>query len=340
MVEKTRGAIWTNHGQDLHPKPTGAPKPPARSEPLAIDGFTALLVSPSGATAMRTALHKCWIKMREVHAGSLGVLFIPESIQVFPWGDGEALGLLFDPDCPTFFPSAEWEERVVNTAPNDTAVTWTLDYPPTIPWLRYALEHKLTDSRAAELRQALDLLSEPTLGNEARFADLHTWRGVRVLADGDAMACPGGTVCLRHYWSSPRGALPDGRSYRVFVHFIGPDGYRFQDGFPLDVPPEGPDTTGSRDDVRFSSLSGEPLYVGDAPHDDGIWGDVLWHVDRRVTIPKDAPTGIYEMHLGLLDANFYSKRMPVDTRLPHRRRAIIVNPVLAVSSSNDKETHP
>ena len=71
-----------------------------------------------------------------------------------------------------------------------------------------------------------------------------------------------------------------------------------------------------------------------------INAEVLWHLDRRVAIPADAPPGIYEMHLGLLDANFYSKRIPVDTRLPQRRRAIIVNPVFAVNSSNDKEPSP
>ena len=338
VSEKTERAIWTNYDSDLHPKTTGAPFPRTRPNPVILDGVTALLVSPSGAPAMRTALNRCWIKMREVHAGSLGILFVPEAIQIFPWGENEALGLLFDPDCPTFLPSADWEERVIKTPPTDTDVTWTHDYPPTIPWLRYALEHKLTDSKAAELQHALDLLTEPTLGGEARFANGHVWRGARIL-DDDAMACSGGFVILRHYWSSPRGKLPDG-DLRVFVHFVGPDGYRFQDDFALDIPLEGPDTTGSRDDVRFSSMTGKPFYIGDGPHAPSAWGDVLWHVDRRVVIPEDAPPGIYEMRIGLYDAVFSSTRLHVDTRLPHRRNAVITSPVFAVSSKDSKDATP
>ena len=338
VSEKTRGAIWTNHGPDLHPKPTGAPRPRTRPAPVMLDGFTALLVSPAGVPAMRTALGKSWIKMRAVRAGSLGVLFITESIQIFPWGRDEALGFLFDPDCPTFLPSAEWEERVIETPPNDPDAIWTHDYPPTIPWLRDALEHKLTDSRAAELRQMLDLLAEPTLGGEARFADLHVWRGARLLDPG-ARAFPGGGVRLRHYWSSPRRALPDGR-LRAFVHFIGPDGYRFQDDFALDIPPEGPDTTGGEGMVRLSILP-DSVLKGTVPYSRyPINADVLWHVDRRIAIPKDAPTGLYEMRVGLYDAVFSSKRLPVDTRLPHRWKAVIVNPVFAITSKDSKDAPP
>lgn len=336
VSEKSRGAIWTNHGPDLHPKPTGAPRPRTRPVPVVLDGSTALLVSPAGVPAMRTALGKCWIKMREVRAGALGVLFITESIQIFPWGRDEALGFLFDPDCPTFLPSAEWEERVIETPPND--LNWTQDYPPTIPYLRDALEYKLTDSRAAELRQMLDLLAEPTLGGEARFADLHVWRGARLLDPG-ARAFPGGGVRLRHYWSSPRRMLPDGR-LRAFVHFIGPDGYRFQDDFALDIPPEGPDTTGGEDMVRLSILP-DSVLKGTVPYSRyPINADVLWHVDRRIAIPKDAPTGLYEMRVGLYDAVYPSRILSVETRLPHRRKTVIVNPVFAITSKDSKDATP
>ena len=334
VSEKTKGAIWTNHDPDLHPKATGAPLPRIRPKPLDIDGFTALLVSPSGISSMRMALKRSWIKMREVHAGPLGMLFIPESIQVFPVGFGTdwGLGFLFDPDCTTFFPSAEWEELVVENP--QTGVTWTQDYPPTVPQLRYWLNESLTDGKTVALQQALDLLTRPTLGGEARFADLHAWRGARILNDR-APACPGGAVRLRHYWSSPRRALPDGRLYRVFVHFIGPDGCRFQDDFALDIPPEGPDTTGLESRARTSfpvRLDKHGYYSDDA--------EILWHVDRRVVLPGDAPPGLYEMRVGLYDAVYFSRRLPLVTRLPHRRKAVIVNPVFALGTENEQEALP
>ena len=337
VSEKTKGTIWTNHGQDLHPKTAGTPRPPTRPEPVKLDGLTAFLVSPSGAPALRISLEKSWIKMREVHAGALGILFITETIQVFPGlaGLGNPIGFIFDPDCPTFFPSADWEELFLEEPPNVPNLVLP-DYPPTVPWLRHFLEFH--QDEAVPLRQALDVLTEPTLGGDARFADIHLWRGMRVL-DYGVRALPGGFIRLRHYWSSPRRALPDGR-FRAFVHFIGPDGYRFQDAFMLDIPPEGPDTTGREGMVRLSILP-DSVLNGTVPYSRyPLNAEVLWHVDRRVAIPEDAPPGIYEMHLGLLDANFYSKRIPVETRLPHRRRAIIVNPVFAVNSSNDKEPSP
>ncbi|MBQ6247282.1 MAG: hypothetical protein IJK04_10480 [Kiritimatiellae bacterium] len=338
VSEKTKGAIWTNHDQNLHPKASGAPRPPTRPEPVELDGFTALLVSPSGAPAMRIALEKSWIKMREVKAGALGILFITESIQIFPQGLGDPIGFIFDPDCPTFFPSADWEELVLEEPPNVPNLVLP-NYPPTVPWLRHSLEFHPDDNEAVPLRQAIDLLTEPMLGGEARFADIHVWRGMRVL-DYGVRALPGGFIRLRHYWSSPRWALPDGRSCRVFVHFIGPGGYRFQDDFALDIPPERPDTTGDENSRPLSILP-DCVLNGSVPYSRyPINAEVLWHVDRRVAIPADAPPGIYEMHLGLLDANYFSKRIPVETRLPHRRRAIIVNPVFAVNSSNDKEPSP
>ncbi len=339
VSEKTKGTIWTNHGPDLHPKVTGAPRPPTRPEPVELDGFTALLVSPSGAPSMRISLEKSWIKMREVHAGALGILFITESIQVFPGvaGLGNPIGFIFDPDCPTFFPSADWEELFLEEPPNVPNLVLP-DYPPTVPWLRHFLEFHQDDNEAVPLRQALDVLTEPMLGGDARFADIHLWRGMRVL-DYGVRAIPGGFIRLRHYWSSPRRMLPDGRLH-AFVHIVGPGGYRFQDDFALDIPPEGPDTTGREGMVPLSILP-DSVLNGSVPYSRyPINAEVLWHVDRRVAIPEDAPPGIYEMHLGLLDANFFSKRIPVETRLPHRRRAIIVNPVFAVNSSNDKEPSP
>ena len=338
VSEKTDGAIWTNYDPNLHPKATGAPNPRTRPKPVVLDGFTALLVSPSGAPAMRIALEKSWIKMREVHAGSLGILFITESIQIFPQGLGDPIGFIFDPDCPTFFPSADWEELVLEEPPNVPNLILPV-YPPTVPWLRFSLELHPGDNEAVSLRQALDLLTEPVLGGEARFADLHAWRGARILDDG-APACPGGAVRLRHYWSSPRRALPDGH-LRAFVHFAGPDGYRFQDDFALDIPPEGPDTTGREGMVPLSAVASDSVLNGSVPYGRyPVNAEVLWHVDRRIAIPEDAPPGLYEMRVGLYDAVFSSKRLRIDTRLPHRRNAVITSPVFAISSKDSKDATP
>ena len=46
------------------------------------------------------------------------------------------------------------------------------------------------------------------------------------------------------------------------------------------------------------------------------------------------------MRVGLYDAVFSSKRLPVDTRLPHRRKAVIVNPVFAITSKDSKDAPP
>ena len=176
------------------------------------------------------------------------------------------------------------------------------------------------------------------LGGEARFADTHVWRGMRVL-DYGVRALPGGFVRLRHYWSSPRRALPDGR-LRAFVHFVGPDGYRFQDDFALDIPPEGPDTTG-REGMVPLSMASDSMLNGSVPSGRyPVNAEVLWHVDRRIAIPEDAPPGLYEMRVGLYDAVFSSKRLHIDTRLPHRRNAVIISPVFAVSSKDSKDAPP
>ena len=332
VSEKTKGAIWTNHGQDLHPKATGAPAPHTRPAPVTLDAFTAFLVSPSGVLAMRAALKSCWLNMREVPAGMLGVLFITESIQPSSFTDG-TIGLRFDPDCPTFLPSAAWEEENLANPPNIPNVTWPEGYPHTVPFFRYFLEWRPTDNEV--YRHALDLLTEPTIGDVARFAGGNTWRGARLLEDS-ATDSVRGAIRLRHYWSSSRNVLPDGRRYLVFTHFIGPGGYRFQDIYPLDIPPEGPDTTG-REGLKPTSLTLNPDSTSSAVERDV---DVLWHVDRRIAIPADAPPGLYEMRLGLVDALYPERRLPLETRLTHRRRAIIVNPVFAVGSANNKETPP
>jgi hypothetical protein len=313
---------------------TGAPAPCVRPAPVTLDAFTAFLVSPSGVQAMRAALKSCWLNMREVPAGMLGVLFITESIQPSSLTDN-AIGLRYDPDCPTFLPSAAWEEENLANPPNIPNVTWPEGYPHTVPFFRYFLEWRLTDNEAAAYRHALDLLTEPTIGDVARFAGGNTWRGARLLEDS-ATDSVRGAVRLRHYWSSSRRLLPDGRRYLVFAHFIGPGNYRFQDIYALDIPPEGPDTTGL-EGSKPTSLS---LNLDNTPSSGERDVDVLWHVDRRIAIPTDAPSGLYEMRLGLVDALYPERRLPLETRLTHRRRAIIVNPVFAVGSSNDKETQP
>ena len=335
VSEKTRGAIWTNCGQDLHPKMTGAPAPRTRPAPVTLDAFTAFLVSPSGVQAMRTALKSCWLNLREVPAGTLGVLFITESIQPSGLSRDEAIALRFDPDCPTFLPSAAWMEDKLVNPPDFPGATWPNGYPPTIPFLRHVLQRPLTDNEAAAYQHALDLLMEPTLGGETRFANGNTWRGARLL-ENPASASIRDAVRLRHYWSSPRDGLPDGRRHLVFTHFIGPDGYLFQDIYPLDIPPEDPDTTG-----REGRMPASPNSIpGTASSSTDSDAEVLWHVDRHIVIPADAPPGLYEMRLGLFDALHPSRRLPLETRLPNRRRAIIVNTVFAVGSSNNKETSP
>ncbi len=346
VSEKTRGAIWTNHGQNLHPKTTGAPAQDRRPPPVVLDSSSALLVSPSGAPAMRATLKFCWLKMREVRVGALGVLFIPEAIQPVPEYIQNANGpwkghteIHFDPDCPTFLPSADWETFVLAHPPADPNARLPAGNPPTVPLLHHLLQQPLTDGEASSCRQDLGRLTEPTLGGEARFAHLHAWRGMRILNE-DAPPVAGGTLRIRHYWSSPHDALPDGRQFRVVVHVVGPDGFRIQDGFALDVPADGPDTAGFGAPARFVSPKGLLLFGGSGPESSGIGSDVLWHVDRHIAIPADAPPGLYEMRVSLYDAVYSSRRMPVATRLPHRRKAVVVNPVFALGTEANPDATP
>ena len=317
VSEKTNGAIWTNHGPDLHPKSSGAPRPPMRPPAVEIDGFTALLASPSGAPAMRTVLKRCGLQMREVPADALGVLFVLESIQNVPFGRDVPTELRFDPDIPTFLPSAASEAFAISHPPPSPRRAHDPlsggDGPLFVPALRACLQLSLSDGASVSLRRALDLLAEPMLGGDACFGGLHTWRGARLLND-DASFAPDGVVRLRHYWASSPNALPDGSGYRVSVLFVGPGGYRFEDDFALELPLEGPDT------------------AGDDP--------ALWHLDRHLTLPADAPPGLYEMRVGLYDAVYPSRILSVETRLPHRRKTVIVNPVFAVGADANPDAPP
>ena len=322
-----RGSIWTNAGQDLQPKHTGAPAPRQRPIPVEIDGATALLTSSSGAAPMRAVLHRAGIAMRALPIGALGVLFIPETVQNVPFGRGVPTGIVFDENLSVFNPSAEWVTSRI--ARGGGASIWapyeTGRIPDSVPLLLNLLSRTTSESAAATVTAKLDLLTKPAigeLGSPASFSGRsgrQVWRGARLLAApprGDEVPAPGGRMLLRHYWSSPHGGLPEDGDLLAFVHFVGPGGYRFLDEFPLELPPEGADTVGSGQE------------------------SVLWHIDREIPIPRDAPTGTYEMRVGLCDAAFRSRRLPLSTRLPHRRGAALVNPAFAIATENGQDRQP
>jgi hypothetical protein len=97
---------------------------------------------------------------------------------------------------------------------------------------------------------------------------------------------------------------PQPGALRVFTHFVADNGYRFQDDFDFDVPPEGPETT-------VEPYGGDPM---------------IWHTDRNVVIPPDAPEGEYEMHLGLYDAVYSSRRLGVKAQYTRTRRGAAIIP--------------
>ncbi len=304
---ETRGAIWTNCGQDLHPKATGCPAPRMRPAPVEIDESTALFVSMSGERAMRDVLLKTGISMRRLPVEGLGVLFIPETVQTVPFGPGVPTGIVFDGDIPSFMPSAEWAAARLADATDVRAIR---QGPPTVPSLRALMALSLPDGDAAEVRAALDRLVRPAIGGEAVFDGKWTWHGARMLSPEDA-AIPGGSARIRHYWSSPRGLPPPPGALSVFMRLDGPGGFRLRDAYLLEIPPEG------LDDVS----------------EDGA----TWHIDRDVAIPPDAPPGLYEMRIGISDALYPSRRLSLDTRLPRRRNAAIAGTAFAIGTPTTQD---
>lgn len=249
--------------------------------------------------------------MREIVTDDgFGTLFVPESIQTVPFGGGVPTGIVFSPDYPLLVPSYGWMTSALAAVPPDRAKETVAELysrdPESLPLLRTICAMKEFESvySFAYYRFVLLTCSEQTDGPAmtATFGDHRVWNGVR-LVDRMASCPPGDDLTLRYYWVADK--TEDAGKFRVFVHFTGPGGFRFQDDYPAEIPPFG------MDDIDEN-------------------GKICYHVDRRIEIPANAPAGTYELSIGVFNAEFPSHRLAVETRLPTRRNAAIIREFLEV----------
>lgn len=310
----SHGEIWTNCGEDLHPRETGNPRPHEPPAPVVFDHSTALLASPSGTAPMRDVLATSLIAMREIPCGALGTLFVPESVQRVPLDIPS--GILFDADLPVIRPEPHWMESRI-AALNDEAATneeaareftrVLASNPNCFTAVNVAHDNARTDAGKQAAWSAMrGLLSprNPLQMRDAEFGrEFYRWNGTAVVSpEQGTLLRPGETIRLRHYWQAPRP--PPHGALRVFTHFVSDNGYRFQDDFAFDIPPEGPE-------IEVEPYGGDPM---------------IWHNDRVVTIPPDAPEGEYEMRVGIYDAVYPSRRLRVRAYYTRTRRGAAVAP--------------
>jgi hypothetical protein len=253
------------------------------------------------------------IAMREIPCGILGTLFIPETIQRIPLD--KPSGILFDADLSTLLPDPDWMESRIAALDNTEATgeksahelaRVLASHPTSFTAFSHAFHRAKTDAgEQAAWRAMGDLLCPPP--PQMRDADFgggaYRWNGTIVVSHETGQPLrPGETIRLRHYWMAPLPPQPG--ALRVFTHFVADNGYRFQDDFDFDVPPEGPETT-------VEPYGGDPM---------------IWHTDRNVVIPPDAPEGEYEMRLGLYDAVYSSRRLGVKAQYTRTRRGAAIIP--------------
>ena len=316
IADMSHGAIWTNCGDDLHPKETGCPRPHKPPAPVVLDHATALLASPSGTASMREVLEMSMIAMREIPCGPLGTLFIPKTIQRVSLD--QPSGILFDADLPVLLPEPGWmasrisilegEAATSERAARDLARVLSSN-PASLEAAIIAPEWALTDADKKAI-------AEKYIPRRFRAVDFRNGNCRWIGTDIDAQFCgmatfrPGETVRLRHFWEFwpnnwATDFAPEHGKFRVFTHFVADNGYRFQDDFDFALPPEGAD-------MNTDKYGGLPMH---------------WHNDREITIPHDAPEGEYEMRIGLYDVVYSSRRLGAASQDPYtrtRRGAAIV----------------
>lgn len=300
------GRIWTQRDPRILPPAT----PGEDLAHLRLDASSAILMPPAGVPALRDALTARRLTLRERDLGPLGVLFdVDPAAPPPPAVSGISLAGAY----AWLSHDDRWAaDRLERDRGERTPEH--LDYllaaaPEFLPALRARAgmpDVVATPDRAAALQARIRALTLPEQGARSLFGRHYTWLGCRLQGPGGAVL-PGGTFRLRHYWLADRPPAPE--SLAVFVHFIGPGGYRFQD-----------------DHVLPADLGSDPA----APR----------VIDRVVTVPPDAPAGSYELRIGLCHANLPAKRLSVRSTLPQRRRAVGVANLLRVPSAAATPQNP
>jgi hypothetical protein len=299
----TTGTLWTSQVRLRAPAEAGASAQEVQR--VRLDARTALLVPPAGAPALRAVLAARRLDLRESDLGEWGILFDAAA-------SGQSLervtGLLFLGAYACLENDTAWFLGRLSDPDGAPSLQELDDFlafePNCVPALRLRLAHaRKEDEKELQARLAarLESLTRPTLGASATFAARYTWLGCRLL-EGAERPRPGATFTMRHYWLADKP--PAAGHYALFVHFVGPGGYRFQDDHGLIERP-------------------------------GAWpssAQAPWTEDRTIAIPADAPPGAYELRIGVCDASFPSARLPVRSRLPRRRRAVLLPGMLTVAA--------
>ncbi len=296
---RTGGAIWTSR----------APRGPTARAGFAADGslqlgsHTAVLLPAAGAPSLRAAAAVRGLVFDETRVPGFGTLFEagrPAGAVAVPADPGIRIAGAY----ALLVRDAEWVQASLAAH----AGAWSREEleqrlelaPDCVPAMR-ALTNLLTaagavsDARVAA--QRLDLLVSPRVAGPASFSPGMVWTGCTPSVD---RLPPDTTFSLTHLWY---GDLRATAGYKVFVHFVGPGGYRFQDDHSLPESPVEAGTTSS-----------------DAP--------VL--VTRRVHVPADAPAGRYELRLGLYRDGAPDRRLKVRTPRHVRQRALTIPDVLEI----------
>jgi 4-amino-4-deoxy-L-arabinose transferase-like glycosyltransferase len=283
----TAGAVRVN----LEPHIYGADTPlSARIEP---GPGAAVLVDRGAAPGARRCFAARGLHgMRETPIGDW-VLF------AFPADAGAAVppGLLFRGGTCLLGESRRWASRLmergaaVSVEELEAAARACPDYAPVMERLAARLTAAGRDAEAAGWREQAARLTQPAAPAPAAFGDGLRFQGLSL--EPDAVR-PGDHLALRYFWTCPPEYDPAGLA--VFVHFVGPDGSRFQDDHIL--------------------LDGVETAFQPFP-------EVLTE-SRHVPVPNAAPPGAYTVWLGLYRTAPPRRRLKPRTELEYRRRAVRV----------------
>ncbi|MDD5706214.1 MAG: glycosyltransferase family 39 protein [Kiritimatiellae bacterium] len=294
------GSVWTSRS----PRAQTDRRLTEKDDPerLLLDAHTAVLMPPAGVPSMRAVLSARTIPLRETALPPFGTLFdVPPGLAGAPWLERRT-GIRFLGSYALLDDANEWAMAmlsVADAAENAERLDFLLaGAPDCVPVARRRLallrdQSEATTALRSELDRRLALLTIPTLGSPARFRGDYEWLGCRLIG-GKSSYRPGDILVVRHYWRAPHPPPPE--RLAVFIHFVGPNKFIFQDDHAL--------------------LDGIYAWPSDA--------DAPWTDDREVVIPADAPPGRYELCLGVCNAQFPTRRFSVATTLPQRRRAVKV----------------
>jgi 4-amino-4-deoxy-L-arabinose transferase-like glycosyltransferase len=285
--ERTGGAVRVN----LDPGIFGADAPlPARIDPA--PGAAVLVDRGDAPWARRCFAARGLDGLRETPVGPWVLFECPAH------GEGPGRpGLLFRGGTCLLGESRRWAAWLMQQGATvaledlEAAARACPDYAPVMERLAERLEAAGRDADAAAWRAEAARLTRPAVPAAAAFEGGLHFAGLTL--ESDAVR-PGGHLALRYFWTCAPEYVPAGLA--VFVHFVGPDGARFQDDHLV--------------------LDGVETAFQPFPE--------VFTESRRVPVPTDMPPGDYALWIGLCRAVPPRCRVRPHTTLEHRKRAVRV----------------